>query len=144
MPKDTIESLLIELQSLQLQEQLVTQKLEALLRNNDTPASVGSQPVDKGERSQQQEQEAKPAHKVWRIGDRAYITNNISIPASEHKKRSPNKGDRLCTLTKVGLDTKGRSKAWLTTDNGYAMWRLVRNLRPVKDDERQRFPEQSL
>ena len=60
----------------------------------------------------------------WRIGDRVYITNKVTVPSAFRKA---NEGDRYATIREIKFSAYS-DRISITTDNGQKTWRISDNL----------------
>ena len=132
--QDDINRITQQLEQLQLQRESLEQEERTLLAELRTLG--GEEPGP--EREPQQQQRPNPQDDgCLRRGDTVYITNRLG--AAHAFGRRARETDRAAIVTGVSTNP---NHIYLTTFNGYRMWRLPDNIRIINAEEAARIREQ--
>lgn len=108
-PEPSIESIITELQALQIKQDTLIKRLKAISSTTKTTET---------------EPDTKPSHIGFTHGDRVEIINRIN----KYLGKIVSPKDRSGTVTHLSQTTRGL-KIHLLTDNGIKTWRYPKNLR---------------
>ena len=120
--EETLQDLIQQLKSLQLQVQQVVTKIEEVVTKDRGPSTTS---VTTTATAASRHRHLIPAEfHVFKKGDRVRINNKIKLPKSAG--RTVTEADRLAIVTEVSGERGERVD--IRTDNGTKTWRHAKNL----------------
>ena len=119
--EETLQDLIQQLKSLQLQVQQVVTKIEEVITEGRGPNTTS---VTTTATAASRHRHLIPASHVFKKGDRVRINNKIKLPKSAG--RTVTEADRLAIVTEVSGERGERVD--IRTDNGTKTWRHAKNL----------------
>ena len=118
MDEKELQELIHSLKDLQIKEQEIKRRQSEIIEQIEQ-LSIAQD----NDKKQPSEDIPASAHD-WKIGDRVYITNKVTVPSAFRKA---NEGDRYATIRELKFNAYS-DRISITTDNGQKTWRISDNL----------------
>ena len=118
MAEKELQELIHSLKELQIKEQEIKKRQSELIKQ------IEKLSITKGDNNKSPTTSIPKNSRDWRIGDRVYITNKVTVPSAFRKA---NEGDRYATIRELKFSAY-TDRISITTDNGQKTWRISDNL----------------
>ena len=119
MADKDLKDLIHSLKQLQIEEQEIKKRQSALIEQIEKLSTAKNDETKPPTTSN-----VPNTSRDWRIGDRVYITNKVTVPSAFRKA---NEGDRYATIRELKFSAY-TDRISITTDNGQKTWRISENL----------------